>query len=167
MRNASRVLAVGLVLVGLTAPILTGQTAAAIDKSYMGTWKLNVAKSKYTPGPGPKESTRIHEDRGNGFVLITTDGVNAQGVKNHGAYVYKPDGKPYPQAGLNQATVQTIALTAVDPYTVTFNTMVDGKIVGTGKRTIAKDGKTMTIETKGTNAQGQPTRTMAVWDKQM
>ena len=129
MRHASRILAVGLTLVGLAAPTLIGQTTAAIDKSYMGTWKLNVAKSKYTPGPAPKESTRIHEDRGNGFVLITTDGVNAQGVKNHGAYVYKPDGKPYPQAGLNQTTVQSLALTAVDAYTVTFNTIVDGKVV--------------------------------------
>lgn len=63
-------------------------------------------------------------------------------------------------AGLNQTPVQTIALTAVDPYTVTFNTIVDGKITGTGKRIVANDGKTMTIETKGTNAQGQPTSTM-------
>lgn len=167
MRHASRVLAVGLALVGLTAPAISGQAGAAIDKSYMGTWKLNVAKSKYQPGPAPKESTRIHEDRGSGFVLVITDTVNAQGQKTHGAYVYKPDGKEYPQAGLNQTTVQTIALIAVDPYTVTFTTKNDGKTTGTGKRVVAKDGKTMTIETKGTNAQGQPTSTFAVWERQM
>ena len=86
----------------------------------MGTWKANIAKSKYQPGPPPKEATRVHEDRGNGFVLITTDTVPAQGSKAHGAYVYKPDGKQYPTAGLNQTNVQTISLVAVDPYTVTF-----------------------------------------------
>ena len=132
----------------------------------MGTWKLNVAKSKYQPGPAPKDSTRVHEDRGNGFVLITTVGTNAQGVKNHGAYGYKPDGKPYPMAGLNQTTVQTISLTAVDAYTVDFTQFADGKMTGTGKRVVAKDGKSMTIETKGTNAQGQPTSTMQMWEKQ-
>lgn len=166
MRFTSRALGLVLVLVGVAAPAVIGQTTAAIDKSYMGTWKLNVAKSKYQGGPAPKDSTRVHEDRGSGFVLVTTDGTNAQGVKTHGAYAYKPDGKPYPQAGLNQTTVQTIALKAVDAYTVEFSTMVDGKVTGTGKRVVAKDGKSMTIETKGTNAQGQPTSTMQMWEKQ-
>lgn len=166
MRYWSTVLVVGLILGGLSAHTVHGQAGAAIDKSYMGTWKANIAKSTYQPGPPPKETTRVHEDRGNGFVLITTDTVNAQGQKTHGAYVYKPDGKQYPTAGLNQTTVQTIALVAVDPYTVTFTQYVDGKAVSTGKRTVNKDGKTMIIETKGTNAQGQPTSTSVLWEKQ-
>lgn len=152
-------------IVGVGAPALFGQ-APAIDKSYAGTWKANIAKSNNQPGPGPKESTRIHEDRGNGFWLITTDTTNGQGQTGHGAYIYKPDGKQYPQAGLNQTVVATIALTIVDPYTVDFMTYVNGKQVGTGKRTINKDGKTMIIETKGTNAQGQPTMTSVLWEKQ-
>ena len=167
MRSVALRLAIALTVVSLTAPSLIGQAGPAIDKSYTGTWKANIAKSKYEPGPPPKESTRVHEDRGNGFWLITTDGVNAQGQKNHGAYTYKPDGKPYPQAGRNQTTVQTIVLTIVDPYTVNFTTYNDGKATGTGKRTINKDGKTMIIETKGTNAQGQPTSSYVVWEKQM
>jgi hypothetical protein len=161
-----RVLAGVLAVVGLTATSLMGQPGSAIDKSYAGTWKANIAKSKYQPGPGPKESTRVHEDRGGGFWLITTDSVNAQGQKTHGAYVYKPDGKPYPTAGLNQPVVATIALTAVDPYTVEFTQFVDGKPVAKGRRTINKDGKTMMIETKGTNAQGQPTSSSVLWEKQ-
>ena len=166
MRYWSTVLVVGVILGGLGARAVHGQAGAAIDKSYMGTWKANIAKSKYQPGPPPKEATRVHEDRGNGFVLITTDTVPAQGPKAHGAYVYKPDGKPYPTAGLNQTNVQTISLVAVDPYTVTFTQYVDGKSVSTGKRTVNKDGKTMIIETTGTNAQGQPTSTSVFWEKQ-
>jgi len=57
-------------------------------------------------------------------------------------------------------------LTIVDPYTVTFTQYVDGKAVATGKRTVNKDGKTMIIETKGTNAQGQATSTYVLWEKQ-
>jgi len=166
MRHTATVLVVSLVLSGLTARAALGQSGSAIDKSYMGTWKANVAKSTYSPGPGPKESTRIHEDRGNGFVLVTTDTIGPQGQKGHGAYVYKPDGKQYPQAGMNQTVVQTIALSAVDPYTVTFDIFVNGQKIGTGKRTLNKDGKTMTIEQKATNAQGQPTSSTVLWEKQ-
>ena len=46
-----------LVIAGITAPHIMGRSAMAIDKSYAGTWKANIAKSKYEPGPGPKEST--------------------------------------------------------------------------------------------------------------
>ena len=99
--------------------------------------------------------------------LITTDGINSQGQKNHGAYVYKPDGKPYPISGMNQTVVATISLKVVDPYTVEFTQYVNGKPTGTGKRTVNKDGKTMVIETKGTNASGQPTSSTVLWEKQM
>ena len=166
MRYWSTALVVGLVLGGVSARVVHGQGGAGIDKSYIGTWKANIAKSTYQGAPPPKETTRVHEDRGGGFVLVTTDTVNAQGQKTHGAYVYKPDGKQYPQAGLNQSTVQTIALTAVDPYTVTFIIYNNGKETGTGKRTVAKDGKTMTIDQKGTNAQGQPQSSSVLWEKQ-
>ena len=166
MRHTATVLVVGLMFSGLAARAVLGQAGSAIDKSYMGTWKANVAKSTYSPGPGPKESIRIHEDRGNGFVLVTTDTVGPQGQKGHGAYVYKPDGKQYPQAGMNQTVAQTIALTAVDPYTVTFDIFVNGQKIGTGKRTLNKDGRTMIIEQKVTNAQGQPTSSTVLWGKQ-
>jgi hypothetical protein len=165
MRLGSRTMGLALGLVACATAVAIAQMAA-IDKSYMGTWKLNVAKSTYQPGPGPKESTRVHEDRGAGFVLISTDSVNAQGAKTHGAYVYKPDGKEYPVAGANQPGAATIALIAVDPLTVTFTQKLDGKVTSTGTRTVSKDGKTMTIVTKGTNAQGQPTNTSAFYDKQ-
>ena len=169
MRIASRALAVALTTVAtvaLFAPVLSGRQAAG-DKLYAGTWKANIAKSTYQPGPGPKESVRVHEDRGDGFWLITTDGINAQGQKNHGAYVYKPDGKPYPISGLNQTVVATITLKVVDPFTVEFTQLVNGKPVATGKRTVSKDGKTMTIDTKGTNASGQPFSSSVLWEKQM
>jgi len=166
MRNTARALAAGLLVVGVAAASLVAQGGMSIDASYAGTWKANMAKSKYEPGPGPKESMRRHEDRGNGFWLIETDGVNPQGQKTHGSYIYKPDGKQYPVAGRNQTTVNTIALTIVDPYSVNFTQYADGKAVATGKRTVGKDGKSMVIETKGTTPQGQPASSYVVWEKQ-
>jgi hypothetical protein len=61
---------------------------------------------------------------------------------------------------------QTISLIAVDPYTVTFDLFVNGQKIGSGKRTLAKDGKTMIIEQKAQNAQGQPTSSTVLWEKQ-
>jgi hypothetical protein len=140
--------------------------STAIDKAYMGTWKLNVAKSTYESAPPPKEGTRIHEDRGGGFVLIIQDGVNSQGTKTHSEYIYKPDGKDYPLAAPGQTGVQRIALKAVDAMTVTYQIKVDGRVVMDGKRIVSKDGRTMTLEQTGTNPQGQKVHSIAFYDKQ-
>ncbi len=78
----------------------------------------------------------------------------------------QPDGKQYPVAGLNQTNVNTIALTIVYLYTVEFTQYVNGIPVSKGKRTVSKDGKTMMIETKGTNAQGQSTSSSVLWEKE-
>jgi hypothetical protein len=171
MQRLSRMIALAL---PLTALVAVG-VAQTTDKSYFGTWKLNVAKSKYEPGPGPKEQTRIHEDAGNGEIRITTQGVGPQGNPTSTTYTYRLDGKDYPVTNTGKppagapapAGPNTIAFKAVDAYTVTFTQKTsDGKVVGTGSRTVSKDGKTMTITTKGTNQQGQPTSTSQVWEKQ-
>lgn len=171
MRDSLRFAAAGIGVFVLLAVAFVGtpaaQSSSAIDKAYMGTWKLNVAKSTYEGAPPPREGTRMHEDRGNGFVLVIQDGVNAQGNKTHSEYVYKPDGRDYPMAALNQTGVQRIALKAVDALTVTYQIKVDGKVTIDGKRTVSKDGKTMTLEQTGTNAQGQRVHSVAIYDKQM
>jgi hypothetical protein len=67
-----------LIGIGAAALTLLGASLAVAqgtDKSYFGTWKLNVAKSKFEPGPGPKEQIRIHEDRGAEGIRITTKTV--------------------------------------------------------------------------------------------
>ena len=170
MQRMSRTVVLALSLTALVS-VAAAQTT---DKSYFGTWKLNVAKSKFEPGPGPKEQTRIHEDAGNGAIRITTKGVGAQGNPTSTTYTYMLDGKDYPVTNTSKppagapapAGQATISFKAVDAFAVTFTQKTDGKVVGTGSRTVSKDGKTMTITTKGTNQQGQPTSTSQVWEKQ-
>jgi hypothetical protein len=41
----------------VSAFLLSSALTLAADNPYIGTWKLNVAKSKYTPGPAMKEET--------------------------------------------------------------------------------------------------------------
>jgi hypothetical protein len=60
-----------------------------------GTWKLNVAKSKYSPGPAPQSNTVKFEAIAGG-VKLTADGVDSQGKKTHNEYTAKFDGKDNP-----------------------------------------------------------------------
>lgn len=165
MRLVAWTLVLGFGLAVISGAVLQAQRTSAMDKAYIGTWTLNVAKSKYVNATPPKEGTRTHDDRGDGFVIVWQDQVNAQGVRSRSGYTYKPDGKEYPMAQLNATVLQTISLTSVDPYTVEFSFHRDGKVTSTGRRVLAKDGKTMIVETRGTNAQGQPTSSSAFYEK--
>ncbi|MFN2445701.1 MAG: hypothetical protein ABR606_09005 [Vicinamibacterales bacterium] len=54
----------------------------------------------------------------------------------------------------------------IDAYTVEFTREKGGKVVQTGTNVVAKDGKSRTVTTKGTNAQGQQISNVAVYEKQ-
>src|SRR5438046_2124390 len=72
-------------------------TPARAADSSVGTWKVNLAKSKYDPGPAPKTPNVIKiEADGNG-IKVTNDGVNAEGQTPHVTYAAKYDGKDYPE----------------------------------------------------------------------
>jgi hypothetical protein len=45
----------------------------------VGTWKLNLEKSKYSPGPAPKSAT-LTIDAHDGGIKYTSHGENAQGA---------------------------------------------------------------------------------------
>jgi hypothetical protein len=55
--------AIGLVTV---LWLVAAQPAAQSADPFVGTWRLNVAKSKYTPGPIPKSVTSTYEPAGKG-----------------------------------------------------------------------------------------------------
>src|SRR5262245_15250779 len=60
-----------------------------------GTWKLNVAKSKYNPGPAPKSATITYSMDGD-WVILKSQGVDAAGKATSFDNRYKFDGKEYP-----------------------------------------------------------------------
>jgi hypothetical protein len=161
MTRSLRTLSVSTVLIAAITTLASAQ-ARNIDRAYMGTWKLNTEKSKWVNGQMPKESTRTHEDRGDGFVIVWQEQVDAKGVRTKTGYTYRPDGKQYPWAQMGATKLQTIALTMPDPMTVDFKIYQDGVLTQNGRRVIAKDGKSMVIT--GTSADGKPGNTQ-VFDK--
>lgn len=119
----------------------------------IGTWKLNEAKSKFTPGTG--KSTRVvYEARGD-QVRITTDGVNADGKPTHGEWIGKLDGKDYSVTGDPNADMRSYR--KVDDRTLDFTGKKGGKITVTGRVVVAADGKSRTVTTTGTTGTGAPT----------
>ena len=68
------------------------------SSSGIGSWTLNLAKSKFSPGPAPKSATVTFSAAGDG-VKAVIDGVGATGSKTHWEYTASFDGKPHPVIG--------------------------------------------------------------------
>ncbi|MBC8023218.1 MAG: hypothetical protein H7Y14_08880, partial [Burkholderiales bacterium] len=123
-----------LAFVSLAAIAWTLPPAAWAQDAGLGTWKLNVAKSKFKPGPAPKEATVKFEASGKG-VKSSQDMVTASGEKISGTYTAMYDGKDYPVTGSPSA--DTVALKMPDPKTVQRIDKKGGKAVQTFVRTVS------------------------------
>jgi hypothetical protein len=148
-----------LVLAIVTFP----QPGFAQSDRFVGTWQLNLAKSKFTPGPPPKSGTLyIHgegQNRRDSAVAIDAQGNPMAAVLTH---IY--DGQPHPVTGLQ--TIDAAAYTRADANTLNYTYMKAGNVVSIGTIIVSQDGKTLTIAGTGTNANGQPTNNITVYDKQ-
>jgi len=142
--------------------VLNAQSAQAVER-FTGTWKQNIAKSKYSPGPVPKSQTVVIKVA-DGGLLATADTVNAQGQQNHVEIPEKFDGKDYPVKGTAQP--QTRSFKWIDDSTYEWVTKVNGKQTTTTRASLSQDGKTQTVTTTGTNAQGQKVNNVGVFEKQ-
>ena len=136
-------------------------SAQAVDPR-VGTWQLNVAKSRYHPGPAPKSQTLTIEAVGQGE-KVTSESISASGDKTVTVYTADYDGKPHPLKGSNVADMVT--LKRIDTHTTERTDTKGGKVMVTYRRAVSKDGKTMTVTTKGVNAQGQATDSTVVFEK--
>jgi hypothetical protein len=128
----------------------------------VGTWHLNVAKSKYSPGPAPKSQVLTIAAAGEGE-KVTSESISATGQKMTTVYTAGYDGKPHPLTGSEVA--DTVTLKRVDSHTTERTDSKGGKVVQTYTRAVSKDGKTMTVTVKGTNAAGQAVQNVLVFDK--
>ncbi len=154
-----RTATLGLILATATASIIS--LSAQASDPLAGTWELNLAKSKFSPRPAPKSQTRTYEVTGQQEKMIAK-GIDAAGKPALRQFTVNRDGKDYPSGS---PISETIALTPVDTFTTTFTEKRAGKVVVTGTRVISKDGKMMTISSKGTNPKGQPVEYILVFDK--
>jgi hypothetical protein len=149
--------------IGLTLAFcfLAGGACLAADPQ-MGTWKLNKAKSKITPGTG--KNTRVGYSSMFGNTKVTTDGVDANGKPAHSEWSGKFDGKYYPVTG--DPNQDTRSYTKVDDRTMKFAVTKGSKITVTGRIVVSADGKSRTVNTSGTTPKGKKYKNVVVYDKQ-
>jgi hypothetical protein len=149
-----------VVAVGL-AVILGGTALAQSSNSEVGTWKLNVAKSK---GGTSKSGTLTIAAAGAG-IKVTVDSVGADGTVGHWEFTANYDGKDNRVVG-NNPNSDTAARTRINATTTRTVNKKGGKTTTTLTDVVSSDGKTLTVTSIGTNALGQTVNSVQVYDKQ-
>jgi hypothetical protein len=141
--------------------IFVAAAAGFADNPHIGTWKLNEAKSKLSGKA--RNNTVIYTAEGD-QIKVTVDGVDESGNPAHNEWTGKFDGKPYPVTGDSNADTRTY--TQVNSQTLSFKNEKNGKVILTGRIVISGDGKSRTVTTTATDAQGKTVTNTAVYDKQ-
>ena len=132
------------------------------DDPQMGTWKLNEAKSKITPGTAKFTTVTFKNTSGN--IKVTSDGTSSNGQPAHVEWSGKFDGKDYPVTGSPDSDARSY--TKVNDRTLQFTAKKNGKIIATGQTVVSADGKSRTGTVTGTTAKGKKFKNVAVYDKQ-
>ena len=150
-----------------------GPRGEAQGKSSMivGTWKLNLAKSKYGPGSQPPRTMiQKHEQVGDGWKYIE-ERVDADGKEHYYTYIANFDGKEYPVklTKSGKDTGRYVTLMQIDPYTFYIigrdpppGTLRPGGGTVIYKHVVSSDGKTKTSTTIGPKGVGD---TIQVYDR--
>ena len=154
-----RIRVVVMLVPALAALALLAQT----QEAFYGLWKVDLSKSKYSPGPAPKSNMKKYEPWKDGF-KATQDMVTAKGEKVHVEVIAKVDGKDYPGKGSPDA--DTYAFKRIDAHSYEVTQKKDGKVTIVAKMVVAPDGKSRSIIQTGKNAKGEPVNNTVYWDRQ-
>jgi hypothetical protein len=128
-----------------------------------GTWKLNLSRSKHSPGPPPKSVT-LKWEAVTGGLKLTTDAVSAEGETTHTETFEASDGREGDVEGAETPT--TRALKRINDRTYEEVDRNNRKIMMSRRLQISRDGKTLTVTDKGVTDLGQAVNNVLVYEKQ-
>ena len=148
-------------LITLALCLATG-TACLAANAQMGTWKLNVKKSKLGNGKA-RNNTVVYSS--NLFqTKVTIDGTDEKGKPAHNEWTGRFDGKDYAVTG--DPTSDMRSYRRINARTLALSAKKEGKITLTGRIVVSANGRTRTVTTTGTNSTGKRVTNKAVFDKQ-
>ena len=148
----------GLALVGFTGTLLAAD-------AFTGTWKLNVAKSKFAPGMEVKDLTVVVAEQGDNFA-VAVKGTAGDGTPIVVKYTLPLKGGPVTYGDGAPPTGATSMTKRVNATTIDSTSTLNGKEVGSTHTVVSADGKTLTRTVKGMDPQGKPFQNTEVYDKQ-
>ena len=146
----------------LALGLFFGATVCFAQNSFLGTWKLNEAKSKIGAGAA-KNSTVTYEAAGDS-VKVTIDGTDAEGKPTHNEWTGKFDGKDYPVTGDPNSDSRSVVRRSA--HKLGFTVKKDKKVTTSGTIILSADGKSRTVISSGTTPDGKKFKSTAVYDKQ-
>ena len=147
-----------LMLVLMTAAVMLSPA-----DGFMGTWKQNLAKSTYSPGPAPKSATYTHTQDGD-WIIQKCKFINSEGKSISTTTRFKRNGKEYPYTSFSGAH-KTIRNNRINART-NESIVKDGNEKETVRDVLSTDGKTITRTITGTDTKGQQIRESQVYEKQ-
>ena len=137
---------------------------AQAQEVLFGTWKMNAAKSKFSPGPIPKSNIAKWEAF-QGGVKLTVDIVPAAGETQHYESSGNFDGKDNPVTG-NFPDGDAMAFSKIDARTYQVLSKKGGKPTLKSHIVMAADGKTRVTTQTGKDAQGRTVNNTTFYEKQ-
>ena len=150
-----------------TCRLIVGMAAAAVllfgADPVIGTWKMNVAKSKFNPGPAPKNAHSTYTQDGD-WISLKTVGTSADGTAVERTNRFKTDGGMYAFNG--PTGPGKLSVKKIDDHTYESTTVLDagGKVVS--RNVYSKDGKTRTQTVSGVNSTGEKLNHVIVFERQ-
>lgn len=141
---------------------LASLTLCLADVAVMGTWKLNEAKSKLSPG-APKNTMVTYEPAGD-MVKVIVEGADGQGKATRSEWTGKFDGKDYPVTGDPNSDMRSVKV--IDDRTLELTVKHGGKVVATGRVVVSPNSKSRTVTMNGVDPAGKKFHFTAVYDKQ-
>jgi hypothetical protein len=139
-----------------------GASLAVAGENWIGTWKLNAAKSQ--PGANAIRVDTLKFEATPAGIKLTSEGTDAQGKPMQGGYTSKFDGTAVPWTGNPMA--DTAAPKKIDDNSYENSWKLAGKDTVTAKVVVSKDGKTLTVTQDGTGPNGEKVHAVGVYDKQ-
>ena len=148
-----------LLVTAAMCALVSGVAAQAVDP-LDGTWRLNVAQSKYASAAPPKNQTTTL--RGvNGGLHESVERLNADGTTTRWEVTAGYDGKDYPVKG--DPSRDTVAMTRVNQHTVDIVNKKAGAVVSRMRIVVAADGRSRTNTVM--DPSGEKTTAVLVFDR--
>lgn len=129
----------------------------------IGTWQFVAKGSRYESGPAPQASIRRWVEMPVGKVRFEHDGTGADGKKFHTEFLAAYDGRPVPFIG--GTLYDSVALLLRDRRTVKQSFYLNGKLTVKAVRKISRNGRTMTIDSRGVKPDGSKFRNWLVYSR--
>jgi hypothetical protein len=148
-----------LAAVAFTSP----QAAFAQANPLLGTWQLNLTKSTFRPGPGPRSQPWTIVATGQG-VTLNLEGIGAQGATQKSVWPIIFDGRPHPVTG--NVNADAVTSRRIDPYTLQGEYLKVGSTVGNWTMVVSRDSRITTFISTARLVNGQQNNNVAIFDRQ-